>query len=95
MVRQWQELLYDERYSESLMTQGRNPDFIKIAEGYGIKGIRIDKIDQVHEMIEEAMNHDGPVLIDARVTHKAKVYPMVPAGKGNDEMLGVFPPWKE
>lgn len=95
MVRQWQELLYDERYSESLLTQGRNPDFIKIAEGYGMKGIQIDKIDQVHGMIEEAMNHDGPVLIDARVTHKAKVYPMVPAGKGNDEMLGVLPPWKE
>lgn len=95
MVRQWQELLYDERYSESLLTEGRNPDFIKIAEGYGMKGIRIDKIDQVHGMIEEAMAHDGPVLVDARVVHKAKVYPMVPAGKGNDEMLGVFPPWKE
>ncbi|MGP6139789.1 biosynthetic-type acetolactate synthase large subunit [Jeotgalibaca sp. A127] len=95
MVRQWQEIIYEERYSESLLTNGRNPDFVKLADSYGIKGYRVSKESEVPSLIKEALAFDGPILIDARVTHKEKVFPMVPAGKGNDEMIGVKPPCEE
>lgn len=95
MVRQWQEIIYEERYSESLLTEGRNPDFVKLAESYGVKGLRVSDESKVKEILKEAFDFDGPVLIDARVTHKEKVFPMVPAGKGNDEMIGVKPPCEE
>lgn len=95
MVRQWQEIIYEERYSESLLGGGRNPDFVLLAESYGIKGIRISQETEVKEALRAAFDYDGPVVIDARVTPNEKVFPMVPAGKGNDEMMGVKPPCEE
>ncbi len=95
MVRQWQEIIYEERYSESLLGGGRNPDFVLLAESYGIKGIRISQETEVKEALRAAFDYDGPVVIDARVTPNEKVFPMVPAGKGNDEMIGVKPPCEE
>ncbi|WP_373835982.1 biosynthetic-type acetolactate synthase large subunit, partial [Jeotgalibaca arthritidis] len=82
MVRQWQEIIYEERYSESLLGGGRNPDFVLLAESYGIKGVRISQETEVKEALRAAFDYDGPVVIDARVTPNEKVFPMVPAGKG-------------
>lgn len=91
MVRQWQELLYDEHYSESLLNEGKNPDFVKIAEGYGIKGMRFTQEDAIEEALEEIFTYDGPVVVEVMIPMKEKVFPMVPAGKGNGEMIGVKP----
>ncbi|WP_423801071.1 acetolactate synthase large subunit [Neobacillus sp. SAB-20_R2A] len=89
MVRQWQELQYDNRISESLLhTQ---PDFVKLAESYGIRGAKIDNQEDLVASLPELMAFDGPVLIDARVLQKEKVFPMVAPGKGLHEMIGVKP----
>jgi len=87
MVRQWQEKFHGERYSSSLLTQ--NPDFIKIAEGYGIKGVVVDKEADVPGLLKEVFEYDGPVVIDARIGWKEKVFPMIAPGKGLNEMMGV------
>lgn len=87
MVRQWQEKFYDERYSESLMQT--NPDFVKLGESFGVKSFRYTQEDEVSDELRTAMMSDEPVLIDARVVKLDLVYPMVPAGKGNHEMIGV------
>lgn len=89
MVRQWQEKFYEERYSQSLLSE--NPDFVKLSEGFGIKGMRVSKEEDVAETLKEAFDHDGPVLIDARVEKLDLVFPMVAPGKGNHEMIGVTP----
>lgn len=87
MVRQWQEKFHGERYSSSLLAQ--NPDFIKIAEGYGIKGVVVDKEEDVPGLLEDVFAYDGPVVIDARIDWKEKVFPMIAPGKGINEMMGV------
>lgn len=87
MVRQWQESFYDKRYSESLLTQ--NPDFVKLAESYGVRGMRVDKEEDLVATLEEAFAYDGPVVIDCRVLKEEKVYPMIAPGKGIQEMIGV------
>lgn len=89
MVRQWQEFFYNERYSESLMPV--QPDFLKLSEAYGIKGLRATTAKEAASAIQEAMRTSGPVLIDCRVDPKENVYPMVPPGKGVHEMVGVKP----
>ena len=87
MVRQWQEKFYEERYSESLMQT--NPDFVKLGESFGVKSFRYTEEDEVSDELKAALSSDEPVLIDARVVKLDLVYPMVPAGKGNHEMIGV------
>lgn len=87
MVRQWQELFYDGRYSQSLMPV--QPDFVKLAEAYGVKGYRINTMDEAQSILEEALNSEEPVVIDARVKQLENVYPMVPAGKSLDDIVGV------
>lgn len=89
MVRQWQEKFHGERYSSSLLT--KNPDFVKISEGFGIKSQLVDKEEDVPKALEDALTHDGPVVIDFRIDWKEKVLPMVAPGKGINEMLGVKP----
>jgi len=87
MVRQWQELFFDRRYSHTHLAPG-NPDFVKLAEAYGGTGIRVDSGDQVRPALERAMEvDDGPVLIDFRVDPEENVFPMVPAGQAIDRML--------
>ncbi|MCM3569754.1 biosynthetic-type acetolactate synthase large subunit [Neobacillus mesonae] len=89
MVRQWQELMYDNRTSESILhTQ---PDFVKLAESYGIRGVMIDNPEELIASLPELFAHDGPVLIDCRVLQQEKVYPMITPGKGLNEMIGVKP----
>ncbi len=89
MVRQWQQLFFEERYSNSLFPV--QPDFVKLAEAYDIKGIRVDDVAQLDSAVDTMLAHDGPVLIDFRVADKENVYPMVAPGKGLHEMIGVKP----
>jgi len=85
MVRQWQELFYGRRYSHvSLEVQ---PDFVKLAEAYGIKGYRVERPQEVEPILREALSHREPALVDVRVAPEEKVYPMVPAGGSLREML--------
>jgi acetolactate synthase-1/2/3 large subunit len=87
MVRQWQELFYEKRYSHTALTHG--PDFVRLAESYGVKGLRVTKIDEMVPVLKAALAHPGPVVVDCWVCMEENVYPMVPAGKGLDEMLGL------
>lgn len=87
MVRQWQETFYDERYSQSLIPV--QPDFVKLAEAYDLKGYRITKKEDAEQIFREALLSDEPVLIDCRVKMMENVYPMVAPGKGLQEMIGV------
>lgn len=89
MVRQWQETFYEERYSQSLMPV--QPDFIKLAEAYDVKGYRINTLEEAEKVFKEALLSDEPVLIDCRVKQLENVYPMVAPGKGSAEMIGVSP----
>lgn len=89
MVRQWQELLYENRISESLLhTQ---PDFVKLAESYGIRGVKIDNQEDLITALPELFAYEGPVLMDCRVLQQEKVFPMIAPGKGLHEMIGVKP----
>ncbi|WP_205407195.1 biosynthetic-type acetolactate synthase large subunit [Sporosarcina sp. PTS2304] len=89
MVRQWQETFYEERYSQSLVPV--QPDFLKLAEAYDIKGYRIHTLEEAEKVFEEALLSDEPVLIDCRVKQKENVFPMVAPGKGIQDMIGVSP----
>jgi acetolactate synthase-1/2/3 large subunit len=86
MVRQWQELFWDKRYSQVEM--GQWPDFVKVADAYGATGIRLtDKNTLVSDM-KQALATDGPVLVDVRVTREENTYPMIPAGQPARDMVG-------
>jgi acetolactate synthase-1/2/3 large subunit len=88
MVRQWQEAFYGERYSSSNMDSGK-PDFVKLAEAYGIKGMLIESRDELKDAIAEILAHNGPVLVDIHVTRDENCYPMVAPGKSNAQMIGL------
>jgi acetolactate synthase-1/2/3 large subunit len=86
MVRQWQELFWDRRYSS--VDMGRYPDFVKLAEAYGATGLRLtDKRTLVDDM-REALATEGPVLVDVRVTQEENVYPMIAPGQAARDMVG-------
>jgi len=85
MVRQWQELFYESRYSSTLYP--RDPNFVKIAEGMGVAGIRVDKPEQVQGAVEKALATDGPVVVDFRIPQDLCVFPMVPAGGCLEDMI--------
>lgn len=89
MVRQWQEEFYGKRYSESILAS--QPDFVKLAESYQIRGLKIDTKEDLITMLPEIFAYDGPVLLDCRVLPEEKVYPMIAPGKGLHEMIGVKP----
>jgi len=86
MVRQWQQLFYDERYSETCL-RCKEMSFEKIAEGFGAVGITVEKESEVEDALKEAFEIDMPVVIDFRVERLENVYPMVPAGAALNEML--------
>ena len=86
MVRQWQELFWEGRYASSHLAPG-NPDFVKVAEGYGAKGMRVTEPDQVRPAVEEAIAHRGPVVMDFVVNPDENVSPMVPSGEAIDKMI--------
>ena len=88
MVRQWQEAFYEERYSSSNM-QPSMPDFVKLAEAYGIKGMLVRSRAELAATVSEMLAHNGPVLLDAQVKRDENCYPMVPPGKSNAQMVGL------
>nr|WP_263323275.1 acetolactate synthase large subunit [Neobacillus sp. Marseille-Q6967] len=89
MVRQWQELLHGNRISESILQT--QPDFVKLAESYGIRGLKIESQEELITKLPEVFAYDGPVLLDCRVLQQEKVFPMIAPGKGIHEMIGVKP----
>ena len=85
MVRQWQELLHGERYSHSWSEA--LPDFVKLAEAFGAKGILCKDPDDLDDAIMDMINHDGPVIFDCLVAKHENCFPMIPSGKAHNEML--------
>jgi len=97
MVRQWQTLFYNERYSNTDLHSYRIPDFVKLADAYGCHGLRCETADDVDATIEKALGmNDAPVVIDFVVHRDAMVWPMVAAGASNDDILfarAMAPEW--
>ncbi len=85
MVRQWQELLHGQRYSQSYSSS--LPDFVKLAEAYGAKGIRCSDPAELDAKITEMIDHPGPVIFDCRVEKAENCLPMIPSGKAHNEMI--------
>jgi len=89
MVRQWQELFFENRLS-GVDLEG-NPDFVKLAESYGVKGIYINKVKDVRKKLKQAIDYQGPVVVHCDVIKEDNVFPMVPAGKSAYHMI-IEPP---
>ena len=89
MVRQWQELFYDRRYS---FTELPPVEFVKIANAYGIDGVKVESCDEVVPALTAALECDGPFVMDFRIEREENVFPMVPAGAAINEMIGGHPP---
>ncbi|MBB5710394.1 acetolactate synthase-1/2/3 large subunit [Sphingomonas xinjiangensis] len=85
MVRQWQELTYQSRYSQSYSES--LPDFVMLAEAYGWKGIRVDRLSDLAVSVDQMLAHDGPVLVDCRVAKLANCFPMIPSGAAHTDMI--------
>src|SRR5665647_1493451 len=88
MVRQWQELFYDHRYS---FTELPPVEFVKIANAYGIEGMRVESPDEVLPALQASLDCDGPFVMDFRIEREENVFPMVPAGAAINEMIGGHP----
>ena len=84
MVRQWQEFFYERRYAATPLS---GPDFVKLAEAFGVRGIAVAQRSEVLPAVDEARNHPGPVVVDFRVEQEDTVYPMVPAGADLHAMI--------
>ncbi|HEY6145708.1 MAG TPA: biosynthetic-type acetolactate synthase large subunit, partial [Solirubrobacterales bacterium] len=85
MVRQWQELFWDRRYSS--VDMGSSPDWVKLAEAFGAKGMRAENSADLEEQMVAALEHDGPVLLDVRVAREENCYPMIPPGNAARDMV--------
>jgi len=85
MVRQWQEFFYDKRYSSTKIPA---PNFVKMGEAYGIWSKSVEKKSELDSALKEAMEHDGPAILDVHIPEEENVYPMVPAGAGLKDMIG-------
>lgn len=85
MVRQWQELTYQSRYSHSYSES--LPDFVKLGEAYGWKGIRIEDPADLDSGIAAMLDHDGPVIVDCMVAKLANCFPMIPSGNAHNDMI--------
>ncbi|MCM8773952.1 MAG: biosynthetic-type acetolactate synthase large subunit [Candidatus Omnitrophica bacterium] len=85
MVRQWQELFYNKHYSATPL---KNPDFVKVAEGYGVKGMKVTKEKDLKKSIKEFLSYQGPIIADFWVEEEENVFPMVPAGEAINRMIG-------
>ena len=85
MVRQWQTLFYEQRYSQTILNDG--VDFVKVSEAMGAKAIRVTKMEEVEPALKMALSSEGPVVLDCWIDQDLSVYPMVPAGASLDEVL--------
>ena len=86
MVRQWQELFWDRRYSSVKM--GSSPDWVKLADAFGARGMKIEEKGELVDGFKEALAEEGPVLVDVRVSPEENCYPMIPAGQPARNMVG-------
>jgi acetolactate synthase I/II/III large subunit len=86
MVRQWQELFWDRRYSS--IDMGGTPDWVKLADAFGATGMRVTHKDELGDAFKTALETDGPVLVDVHVTREENCYPMIPAGNAARDMVG-------
>jgi len=86
MVRQWQELFWDKRYSQ--VDMGVWPDFVKLAEAHGATGVRLTEKATLVDDLRAALATPGPVLVDVRVTREENVYPMIAPGQAARDMVG-------
>src|SRR3954449_4006341 len=86
MVRQWQELFWDRRYSS--IDMGNTPDWVKLADAFGATGMRVTHKDEVTDAFKTALETEGPVLVDVHVTREENCYPMIPAGQAARDMVG-------
>ena len=85
MVRQWQEMFYERAYSEVDLSV--SPDFVKLAEAYGALGLRASRPDELHSVLKQGLEYDGPAIIDLVVTKEQNVFPIVPAGGESRNMI--------
>jgi len=85
MVRQWQDIFYNHDYVATLYSG--NPDFVKLAEAYGLRGIKVTRKDEVGPAVKQAMEWSGPVLVDFQVEQTENVYPFIPPGTGVDNIV--------
>ena len=87
MVRQWQELFFDRRYSQTHLEDG-NPDFVMVAKGFGLEAFRVDRPGDLRATLERAFAHPGPVVVDVHVEKEENVYPMIPSGGTVNDTIG-------
>lgn len=88
MVRQWQKLFYQNRFSDT--DPNRKTDFVKVAEAFGVKGLRIETNDDIDAVLKEAFAHEGPVLVDCRISKDSNVLPMIPPGGAHTDIIEKF-----
>ena len=87
MVRQWQDLFYESRFSHTDFEY--NPDFVKLAEAYGLSGKKITSMDQVEEGIDFLLNSEKTAILEVVIPEEEKVYPMIPAGQPYDTIIDI------
>lgn len=88
MVRQWQKLFYGNRFADT--DPNRKTDFVKVAEAFGVKGMKIDTNEEIDAVIREAVEYNGPVVIDCRISPDSNVLPMIPPGGSADDIIVKF-----
>lgn len=88
MVRQWQKLFYGNRFSDT--DPHRKTDFVKVAEAFGVKGLRINTNDEIDSVVKEALEYQGPVLVDCRISPDSNVLPMIPPGGAHTDIIEEF-----
>jgi len=89
MVRQWQELFFQERYSEVSLHD--NPDFVRLGEAFGIPGIQVREDSEIAGAIEQMLQEKGPILVHVHIDPKENVWPLVPPGQSNSQMMEAKP----
>jgi len=85
MVRQWQELFYNRRYSATIL---KNPNFVKVAGGFGVKGIKVTKPAEMKKAVKNMLSSKSAVIADFWIEEEENVFPMVPAGEAINRMIG-------
>lgn len=88
MVRQWQKLFYDNRFADT--DPNRQTDFVKVAEAFGVEGLRINTNDEIDAVIKEATEYNGPIVVDCRISPDSNVLPMIPPGGSVDDIIETF-----
>lgn len=88
MVRQWQKLFYGNRFADT--DPNRKTDFVKVAEAFGVKGMHINKNEEIDAVIKDAVAYNGPVVIDCRISPDSNVLPMIPPGGSSDDIITTF-----